>query len=264
LTTIKISNKIKTLVVVLIVFSYCDLYSQKLKFNNESDTIVCGKIKFISEKISESEYNYYKRSSKSKYYLPSATSKITEAECEFAVRINYDSILLKMNNGQLEWIANSPGGKYGFSYKGYTFMDYISDINQFIFVSKGYERDGYSMIHNPTGIENDTALLQTLSIDTLHKMAITTTFDGFAFKTGGFILYKIENGSLERLCELKEEESYTNSFFWAITDVYWTSPIQFVYIQRFEHRIIDFQNDWFIKITIEEKENEKRVIENAE
>jgi len=256
LKTLKLSNKIRTILLVLFVLRVIDIYTQELNNENEFDTIFlntieCGELKFISKVISESEYNNYKLNSKSKYYLPSATSKITESESEFVVRINNDSILLKMNNGQLKWIANSPGGKYGFTYKDYTFMDYLPDINQFIFVTTGYEWDRYCMIHNPTGIKNDTALLQTISIDTLHNMVLTTTFDGFAFKAGGFILYKIENGRLERLCELKEEESYTDDFFWAITDAYWTSPNQFVYIQEFEHRKIHFRDNWHILVTIE-------------
>jgi len=244
------------LIIYIILFLGEGLFSQDLNRINKNDsifldTIFCGDYKFISELISNAEFEKLKSNSKSKYYLSSSTSKITEGESVFANRINKDSILLKLKDGSLKWICNQKGGEYGFSYCLYFFMDYLYAIDNFLFAVKGYEWDNYYMVDANTGKLDTITLLQTFSIDSINKVALTTTFDGFAFMGGGFKYFLIEDGKLHELCELKEMDSYTEDYVWAITDCYWTRQNEFIYIQNFMNRNTSREKRWFMKMKIE-------------
>jgi hypothetical protein len=254
-----INNLKRIFVIFLTLIAGNGVFSQNLNRINENkndsiflDTIFCGNYKFISELISKTEFDNLKSNSKTTFYLPSSTSRIAEGKCEYVNRINNDSILLKLKDGSLKWIVNSPGGKTGMSFVGNKFIDYIDIINQFLFIQNGWEWDHYSLIDNSSGFIDKTSLLQTLSIDTIYKMALTTRYDGFAFLGGGFKLYKIENKKLIEICELKEADSYTNDYAWSISDSYWIGQNEFIYIQNYlNRRVSSGEKKWFLKMKIE-------------
>lgn len=250
----------RNLILLVIIASSGYSFSQNITENFDDiidsvflDTFHCGKYNFSSKIISKSEFEKAKLNSKTKYYPQKHTPIIIEGKHKSVNRINKDSILVKLNDGSLKWMSTNPGGDRGHSYKAYIFIEFIDYTNQFLFLVSSFEDRKYYLLDNQSSDHEGLSLRNTFSIDTSFNIAITTTYDSFGLMAGGFRLYKIDNNKLVLLCELEEIDSYTEEYFWAITEAYWINENEFVYIQDFENRKTSKSRKWYVKMRIEDR-----------
>lgn len=225
----------------------------EFNFQNDTivnDTLIIGAIKFVFTTIRREDFfdavKNYQGFSNEQMYNTNYNEKFDDS----VSRKDMNTLIFKLKNGKDYELTNEPAPENAIGGACYRYICHLQSLKSFLVAGFYYEAEGCVLIDDSFGLKDEETLLHFISIEPSNKLLITYYWDGWAYTSGEFILYKIENRRLEKIVSILNTGPKVGDYYWSMSNVYFTRSDEIVFIRQFYNPDPYKEMKCFTKMTI--------------